>query len=289
MPDFEPDQDSVSRAEKLSSRLMGDLRSVSEERPPAKMRRELFSERRYSEYAEGVPINDVLGNVNQMAAEFAAARRWNGEIPCMKVGDGELAPISLNEFFGGPMMPSYGSEGLREFWDRNLPFPPHRFWREMVRGSGLDEERIVITDIRDAEGGLNRSLIGFLSYRFAGIKRWADWIRGVGDRGLGGSNWPPRGPSTSQGPSSSPPPPAVGPGGGLQVHVSCITPGLRIHVSPAYFISWVYFGSPTTPVASYLLPGRYIFAGDGPMQPRRKTDPAVFCIPADYYPSLTRF
>jgi len=42
-------------------------------------------------------------------------------------------------------------------------------------------------------------------------------------------------------------------------------------------------------VASYVLPGRYIFAGDGPMLPRRKKDPTIFCIPADYHPAITRF
>jgi hypothetical protein len=117
------------------------------------------------------------------------------------------------------------------------------------------------------------------------MKGWAEWIRGTGIPGFGGSKGPPRG----KGSSSLPRPPAVGPGGGLQVQVSCLTPGLRIHISPAYFISWVYFGSPTTPVASYVFPGRYIFAGDGPMLPRRKKDPTIFCIPADYYPTLTRF
>jgi hypothetical protein len=39
------------------------------------MRRKLFSEERYSEQAEGVPINDVVTHVGKMATEFAMARR----------------------------------------------------------------------------------------------------------------------------------------------------------------------------------------------------------------------
>jgi len=93
MPDFQLDAESVSRGEKLSSRLMQDFRRVSEKDPSSEMRRELFSEQRYSEQAEGVPINDVITNVSQIAMEFAAARRWDGEVPCLALGNGEMARL----------------------------------------------------------------------------------------------------------------------------------------------------------------------------------------------------
>ncbi len=282
MAEFELDEQSVSRAESLSSRLMQDLRMVSEEGAPSEMRGELFSERRYVEQAEGVPIEDVVANVGQMATEFAMARRWEGEILCLKLDDGGLAPISMTEFFGGLLWPPYGSEDWIELWENYFPFPfIHRAWRDIIRHAKPQEERVIVTNIGDAERGIQHSLNGFLSYRFAGMKRWGEWIQGIGTQLFGGSKGPV--------PVSSPPPPAVGPGGGLRVLVSCLTPGLRIHISPAYFISWVFFGSPTTPVAGYVLPGRYVFAGDGPMLPRRKKDPTVFCIPPTYYPALTRF
>jgi hypothetical protein len=289
MPEFEPDGESVLQAEALSSRLMHDLRMASEERPSPEALRELFSEQRYSEQAEGVPIDDVVANVSQMADEFAIARYLDGEIPCLVLGDGELAPISMNGNWGESPWPSIGSAGWFEFWERFGPFPLHRVWKEILRRSPSLEEGMRMTDLREAEGGIERSLSGFLSYRFAGIKRWAEWIQGVYRPGRlqSSSAGPPTSPRSAG--SSPPPPPAVAPGGGLQVQVSCLTPGLRIHVSPAYFINWVYFGSPTTPVASYVLPGRYIFAGDGPMLPRRKKDPTIFCIPADYHPAITRF
>lgn len=287
MAEFEFDQESLSRAEKLSSRLMHDLRMVSEEGPPSKIRQELFSQRRYAEQAEGVPIGDVVENVGQMATEFAIARRWDNEILCLKLDEGELAPISMSEFLGGPLWPSYGSEDWFEFWERNIPFPfPHRLWKDILRRSGQQEERVIATNPRDAEAGVERSLTGFLSYRFAGMRKWTEWIQGIGNQLFGGLTGPRRG----TGPGSiSPPPPAVGPGGGLQVQVSCLTPGLRIHVSPAYFINWVFFGSPTTPVSGYVLPGRYVFAGDGPMLPKRTRDRAVFSIPPNYHCTLTRF
>ena len=284
--DFEPDQESVARAEALSSRLMNDLRAVAEEGPLAEGR-EVFSERRYSEQAEGVPITDVIANVGLMATEFALARRWSNEIPCLKLDDGELAPISIAEYFGGPSTPfSGGSVHWLEYWERYapFPFPFHRLWKGIVLSSSEGEERLTVASVAEAEERVGRGLRGFLSYRFAGIKAWAEWIHG--SQLFGGS----KGPSGGFGGGiGAPPPLSVGPGGGLQIQVSCLTPGLRIHVSPAYFISWVYFGSPTTPVSSYVLPGRYVFAGDGPMLPRRTKDHAVFAIPPTYHAALKRF
>ena len=150
-------------------------------------------------------------------------------------------------------------------------------------------------DVREAEEGVERGLSGFLSYRFSGMKKYAEdrttptglrWIQRIRNQLFGGSTRSPRGRGAGSG---GPPPPAVGASGGLQVQVSCLTPGLRIHISPAYFINWVFFGSPTTPVTSYVLPGRYVFSGDGPMLPKRKMDNGVFCIPPTYNPSLARF
>jgi hypothetical protein len=267
---------------------MQDLHMVSEEGPPPEMLRERFSEQRYAEEAEGTPIKDVLANVGQMAAEFAMARRWDGKILCLKLDNAELAPISMSEYFGGLLWPTYRSEDWFELWERGFPspFPPHRFWRDILLRSAQEEENVMVFSFGEAAEGVERSLKGFLSYRFAGIKKWGEWIHGIGNQFFGGPRRPPR---SRGGSSGSSPAPAVGPGGGLQVQVSCLTPGLRIHVSPAYFISWAFFGSPTSPVTSYVLPGRYIFAGDGPMLPKRTKDHGLFCIPPTYYPVLTRF
>jgi len=285
MPEFEPDEESESRAEKLSSRLMDGVRMFLEKLPPPDIGRKMFSEQEYSEYAQDVPISDVVTNVGQMASEFATVRRWGDEIPCLKLESGDLVPISMTEFFGGSFWPDYSSELWIDFWQRY--FPLHRYWHDLVRDSRLKEESLVVTDISKVVSAVGRNLTGFLAYRFAGISRWREWIQGAGGQLSGGSKGPPRrGRTGSDGP---PPPPAVGPGGGLQVQVSCLTPGLRIHVSPAYFIRWVFFGSPSTPVSSYLLPGRYVFAGDGPMLLRRTKDHGVFSIPPTYHPYLTRF
>lgn len=285
MPEFEPDEESLLRAEKLSSKLINDVFEVSGKNASSDMRREYFSMHRYDEQAAGVPINDVLSNIRKMASEFALARRWDDEILCLKLDDGSLAPISLTEFFGHSFFGTYESENWIDLWERHFPFPfpPHRFWREILHQSKKREDRFRVVNLDDAAKGIYRNLEGFLSFRFAGFKKWGEWIHGSI---LNKTSRPTK---SDSGSSTPPPPPAVGTGGGLQVQVSCLTPGLRIHVSPSYFINWVYFGSPTTPVTSYILPGRYIFAGDGPMLQKLTRDDGVFCIPPTYHPNLTRF
>ena len=73
MREFELDEESVFRAQKLSARMLQDLRFVSEQGPSFESRRELFSDRRYAEEAHRLPINDVVANVGRLATELASA------------------------------------------------------------------------------------------------------------------------------------------------------------------------------------------------------------------------
>lgn len=290
MDEFELDTESVFRAEKLSSSMMHDLRMIWEQELHFEERRRLFFDKRYSEETQGVPISDVVSNLGRLGAEFTLARRWDAKVLCLKLPDGEIAPISLTNFRGGPLSMSYDSEAW--YWE-SLDFPSpssHHQWREFVRRAAQQDERLTAIGLREAEEAVGRGLNRFLAYRFAGMKQWtegsflsyqsrlAEWIR----RLLGGGHGLPPG-------NLGPQPPASGAGPGLLIQVSCQTPGLRIHVAPVFFINWVFFGSPTTPVTSYILPGRYVFAGDGPMLPTLTQDSGVFSIPPTFHAILTRF
>lgn len=287
MPDFELDQESVSRAASLSSRLMQDLRMVSEQGPPSEGRREVFSEQRYADQAEGAPIADVVDNVAQMATEFAMLRRWDSEVLCLKLDDGELIPISISESLGGSPWP-YGSQHWFEFWEREFPLPfPRRFWRDILRRSGQDEEQVKVVNVREAEKGVGRNLSAFLSYRFAGMKRWTEWIQGVRNPLFGGPGASSSGAGTG---SAGPPPPAVGPGGGLQVQGLLPHTGIADSRLASLFHQLGVFRQPQrhqSPVTSS--PAVTSLPGDGPMLPRRTRDRAVFSIPPTYHPTLTRF
>jgi len=110
-----------------------------------------------------------------MAMEFATVQRFDGEVPCLKLSDGELAPISLTEFYGDGAFSPYGFGSWPDlWWDRKFSF---RGPYEMLRRSGPQEDGIVLTDVRKTEHGIQRSLHEFLSYRFAGMNRWAEWYK----------------------------------------------------------------------------------------------------------------
>jgi hypothetical protein len=294
MAEFEPDSESVSRADKLSSRLVRDLHVFSGEGTTSSERRRDFSSgHRYAEEAEGMRIDDVLENVDQIAREFSAWRRWDETVLCLDLGDGELAPISTFNFFTESAWGPRTSVDIFELLDRYGPVPFDRLRKEVdLRAARLFDDKVRRARIEEAEAGVRRGLRGFLSYRIAGLKMGAEarprtaprrsrLMQELRNRFFGYSRW--------AGSSGAPPRSGIDASGGLEVQVSCNTPGLRIHISPAYFISWVYFGSPTSPVTSYVLPGRYIFSGDGPMLPSLKFDPGVFSIPPDFRPSLVRF
>ncbi|MEA2205965.1 MAG: hypothetical protein QOE77_2741 [Blastocatellia bacterium] len=273
MPEFEPDEESISRANLLSSQLMDDLRTVSEEGPRAGVRRKILLEDRYLDRSEGEPIADVVEHLAQMAMEFAVLRRWEGQVLCIQPDGGAPIPISLHETLGDPT-----SQRWYEDWLRPSRFSFRRSWRDVVRQAKDKDIQVRSVGLAKAQQGAQLHLAAFLSYRFSGLKMWAESMGDMGTSWFGGMQ---------KGTASQPT--GVGPGGTLQVQVSCRTLGLRLHVSPAFFISWTVFGHPTGPVSSHLLPGRYIFAGDGPMLPKRKRDPGIFSIPPTFNPALTRF
>src|SRR5438270_8737620 len=116
---FEPDEESVKRAAALTSNLMRDLHTVVEEGPRPEVVRDVFSQQRYAEQAEGTPIADVVQNVSKMATEFATLRQWDNEILCLRLDDGGFIPVSLFESDGGAT--SLWS-GWYDFLDREFPF-----------------------------------------------------------------------------------------------------------------------------------------------------------------------
>jgi hypothetical protein len=281
--EFEPDAEARQRAENLTGRLMQDLRLVAERGPDA--RRQVFREAHYREEAGNTPIGDVVDDVAEMATQFAVSRRIDGEILCARFGDGEVAPLSMRDTRRGAPWPFEATQWW-EFWEE-FPFPfPRRFWRDAIKRAALDtDEELISTSVEEAEAMTERNLASFLSFRFAGFRRWLDWLPWSGDEGGGG---PPGPPPAGSGPSG-PVPPTPGAGGGLQVEVTCQTRGLTLHIAPSYFQTWVYFGSPTYPLTNFVLPGRYRFAADGPNHRRLLHDRTVYPIPPNFKLVITRF
>jgi hypothetical protein len=145
------------------------------------------------------------------------------------------------------------------------------------RWSDESETRSAVS-IEQATLGLKAQLIQFLSVRVAGI---AHWFASNADEKITTAG--PTSGENAQYPNYSPD------GNGLfRVSVRCNTKGIRIFASPAYFIDWLYFGFPSSPVVNHLLPGRYLFGTDA-ISTTMTEDRAVFQIPASYRPELKRF
>jgi hypothetical protein len=72
----------------------------------------------------------------------------------------------------------------------------------------------------------------------------------------------------------------------LTISLSTINHGLQIQASPAYFISWSYFGNPTSPISGYLKPGRYIFGGQGLGLPTFTVDKTFVDVPPNFNVNL---
>lgn len=262
---LEPDKDSIARASSLADALVDRAHILSLERPPAATFQQLFSDEQYRAYAEGAPIADVIYNCRQMADEFAFARHLETPIVCLVSGAGPI-PVSYAQVSEGP--------GFRRGVFRNSD--PDLFHDTVVQTIDIataENKELRALDVDHAEESARTGLRLFLSFRFWGWK-----VHGE-QSGYGGG-WFRQRDMTGE----------SAPHGGLTVRVFNLTPGLRIHVAPAYFIDdWLFFGHPSTPVEGPLMPGRYVFAADGPMLPRRRIDPGVFPIPPTLKVKLTRF
>jgi len=141
----------------------------------------------------------------------------------------------------------------------------------------LDDAYAVGT-VEEAAESFHDNLETFMTNRFGGLRMWES------------AEVPERIPhgrvmndAKTEGPTSS----NIGTGL-FRVTVKCKAPGYRILVSPAYFIDWVYFGAPSTPVTNGMLPGRYIFGTDS-VDGSVISDGVIFRIPNDFTPNLERF
>ena len=297
MPDnnYHPDEESEELARKLASSTVEDLRRLRES-PRESDTSPISLEANARELGVDAPMRDVTFVMQEFAWQWELAREFDGRMPCVRIGDGEQAetvPLSLP--FEWPFPRPFRSwRWMRRFY----PFPPEFFfeaYQDFLRSRG-ESEGISVESADNVLKQLQNGLGSFLAYRIAGFRAWVGWMMGREERrqedfgGKGGKRPPGGGGRGRSGSGGSPPlPPSSSPGGGLGVEVSCMTHGLTLEFSHAYFIHFLNFGAPTSPVKNTLLAGRYVFQGKGPMYPTGTPRSPVFRIPPDYKPVITYF
>lgn len=264
--------ESIFFAERVSGRMVEDLEKSVDSGFSRGALEELFNESRYSDDFRNVPLQDVAVHLRRLGSELATARERELPIACVDYKNGEIAPISMMRLGRDRFL--WERIGGAIFQERYRLAPQRvaaRDWKRVVEILVREEENVVSLPYRETLKGFERSLAHFLAFRFE-WRRLIDSYRWAGDGGEGGGS-----------------PPLSMVGAKLAMEVSCNTPGLRVHVSPAYFIDWRVFGSPTTPVNGHVNPGRHVFAGDGPDMRRMVRDHGVFHTPPTYHARLTRF
>jgi hypothetical protein len=221
------------------------------------------------------PIDDVTQNVDGLGDILGWHRKLRiDRLLCLGVSSGPQeqdllwAPVDISSLIGyGPHGPYFGPRYSGIFRRNVLRMMGKRgyldFLEEAVRSK---RHRFAPVAIDAAMESVRNLLATFLSYRIWGTQTHR----------------------ADNPPISGLPPAGAGArfAGSLRVRVTSRNHGMRIYWAPAFFITWTFFGYPSSPVTDYLAPGRYVFGGDGGPLPYFVSDPAAFNIPPTLNPVL---
>jgi len=281
MPEhYRPNEESQEIARNLASLTVNDLDGF-----PHEERRETAPlEMHARQLGVDAPLHDVAFVMEEFAWQRELARQVGDRMPCVRVSDEQEegnVPLSLQVNWPFPRSPG---------WIRSAPLPPEALAQYHDYLHQYDaRDSITMEPTNKVLERLKKSLGDFLAYRIDGFRAWTSWMMGGGQGGPRYTGKVPPGVSGLP-PSGGPPPPlSSAPGGGLGVELWCNSPGLTIEFSHAYFIHFVNFGAPSSPVKNAVLAGRYIFQGKGPTCPSGTARSQIFRIPPDYKAVTTLF
>jgi len=192
------------------------------------------------------PAHLAVADIEMEAGEFSDDLDFLKTIKApalaLRIGKETLVPVALS-LLVGDRWPKLARPGG----------PPRWWYREMiydyfVSSSGKTERWNVFESIsvEEAETSFRRLASSFLATRIAAVREFGADVGNATLRMLKRAGSPHR--------VSTP---------GCKFTVSTNTSGLRVFWSGAYRISSNYFGSPTTPTASVLQSGTYVFGVDG--------------------------
>jgi hypothetical protein len=244
----EPEASPLPSVESLTE---GIAKLLSYEHGFNEVRRDKFKERVFSLFPQHP--HDILVTLDNVYAAFDIYRLLD-TTPVIDFDEASV-PISIGAWFKD--MLNAGANTSKEVFSTTEAIA-----KGFERWAAL-EKRHRLTGFNEGVALLRDNFSAFISKRLDGLKFWKDA--------------PP--------PDPTPPDMSLGL---FPVTVKCQTDGYRILSSPAYFIDWVYFGAPSSPVTSDMLPGRYIFGTDS-IPGCVVCDGAIFRIPADFNPQLIRF
>lgn len=224
----------------------------------------------------GLELNDINENLTILKSQIKFLERFGVKdtIPCLTIGK-SIIPIDIFQYFENR---EKRLSLLPDFYDEY--YYRHFFMEELIdrflnRIEKSLNKNVTNQNLESVKSNVKNSLSSFIEMRHASffnhniVSKISKFFRGGG-----GSP-----PSISSGARTK----------YLTVTVNTNNHGLDILASPAYFVTWKKFGSPTSPVAGYLIPGTYIFGGSGVGVPTFTHDSTPVDIPPNLDITITTF
>lgn len=233
------------------------------------------SEKITKEYL-GLELNDINENLTTLKSQIKFLERLGikDTIPCLTVGESKI-PIDIFQYIEDrekrvSLSPDYYDEYYYSYF-----FMEERVDRFLNRIEKSSDKNVTNQNLESVKSNVKSSLSSFIEMRHASffnqgiVSKLSRFFRG------GGGSLP----SISSGASTK----------YLTVKVNTHNHGLDLEASPAYFVKWKKFGSPTSPIDGYLIPGTYIFAGSGVGVPTFTPDLTPVDIPPNLDITITKF
>jgi hypothetical protein len=271
---FEPSRSELESAERASGQFVNAWRGMISS---SQRGRQGFTGKVQipEEKTAGVSFEDVRAKIVLVARQASYFLSRFGKLPCFSFGSGDMPLCSTRTFFESKELGEKATRHTDGLSSTELADAERRF---------LDgDNHPMMVDMEEGESYLRDGLTRFLAHRVGGYPRGLRLDDGTTTpRTLNRTQLHVSGANLAT--------PGDIKHGLMMVRVTCKSSGLRVHSSPAFFVDWNYFGDPSNPdVDGWLLPGRYIFATDGPCPPDYLPDGGVFPIPSQYNPHVKKF
>lgn len=201
------------------------------------------------ELEQDLVVSDLEVDANTFSEELSLLGDFNTNFPAVSIA-GETVPISLSAALGRSERWLPFPFGIRR-WRRHRFFDEamYEYLRPILSGERLFEG-ITSMSLQEARSTFMERATDFLATRVAAVRAFRE--------GLTGQLWN-RSSLFIRQLRSRPPVPTLG----CNFTVSTNSNGLRVFWSGAYYVTPNNFNHPTTPTASVLQSGTYIFGVDG--------------------------
>lgn len=216
-----------------------------------------------SSSSDDATTNDVKENLQQLKQQIILLKHFGiNDFPCFRANE-DLIPIDIFQLF--QLERYYPLSG--DFYDRNIVIDEYLYY--MFRRNGIRNYKFAENVGFDSlKSNLEKLVRPFLEIRFASL--FDEKIKNNIQSNV----------KTSTSSTTN---------NYLTVKVNTLNQGLDISASPAYFISWKKFGSPTSPVTGYLMPATYLFAATGVNLPKFTIDKIPVDIPPNFDINISTF